>query len=82
MDNDFEQAKTIIEHEINLPNLPVQPCEHKWVFQRSDYQYIYSPYGIDEYRRYDTYYCEKCLKISELLAASQNSRERPYWYKE
>lgn len=61
---------------------PKQPCQHKWVFQRSDYDYRYNTYGNSEYKRYDTYYCEKCLEIKEVLAKYECSRERPYWYKE
>lgn len=61
---------------------PKQPCEHKWVFQGSDYEHIYHSYGRVEYKRIDTYYCEKCLEYKEITAKYECSNERPYWFKE
>lgn len=33
-------------------------CEHKWVFQGSDYKYSLG-HCNDTYERIDTYYCER-----------------------
>lgn len=59
-------------------------CEHKWEFQSSDYIKNKDGYYTDEYKRVDTYYCEKCLAIKENI----NKREirninegKPEWWR-
>ena len=34
-------------------------CEHKWIYQMSDYKCEKVGYYAYEYMRVDTYYCEK-----------------------
>lgn len=69
MSNDLPHGKSCVQ------------CNHKWVFQDSIYYCQYSCYGNSEYKRIDTYYCEKCLEQKEILAKCECSREKPYWYK-
>ena len=54
-------------------------CEHKWVYQCTDYKYDRGGYG-NQYTKIDTYYCEKCLERKEIIAKDEYSREIPYWY--
>jgi hypothetical protein len=55
-------------------------CEHKWVFQTSDYKITEGNYYNNAYYRIDTYFCEKCLKIKEIEAKYESGRNTPYWY--
>lgn len=54
-------------------------CEHKWIFQVSEYEFIRGDYA-SLYSRFDSYFCEKCLVIKEIQAKQESSRMKPYWY--
>lgn len=64
-------------------NPPVkQPCEHKWVFQCSDFQKGKRSQYKDYFKRIDTFYCEKCLEIKEVVVKEEDTfGDKPYWYK-
>lgn len=53
-------------------------CEHKWIFQRSDFKKEKG--GLDKYQRIDTYFCEKCLEIRELVSKEGKGAVEPYWF--
>lgn len=54
-------------------------CEHKWVYQCTDYKCDRGGYA-SQYTKIDTYYCERCLEQKEIIAKDVSSREKPYWY--
>jgi hypothetical protein len=58
-----------------------QPCEHKWVYQGSDYYYSLNGVYNGTFKKIDTYYCEKCLEIKEIVTKEEDCTGRPYWYK-
>lgn len=63
---------------------PKQPCSHKWVYQGSDYLKRERSYYVYNYQRIDTYYCEKCLEIKEVITKDEdryNSDGKPCWFK-
>ena len=52
-------------------------CNHKWVFQRTDYSYFICS---NIYYKIDTYYCEKCLVTKEVDSKKEWSICKPYWF--
>lgn len=59
-------------------------CEHKWVFQCSDYKECQEGCLTYKLSRIDTYYCEKCLEIKEVVAKEATlcrGDSYPYWFK-
>lgn len=56
-------------------------CEHKWVYQGSDYEKRERNRYENTYKKIDTYYCEKCLEIKEIVVKDEDSEKKPYWYK-
>lgn len=59
-------------------------CEHKWVFQGSDYKEQQVGAIKYEVTRIDTYYCENCLERREVISKSEIVRigdPYPYWFK-
>ena len=67
------------------PDIPPMPkrlgCEHKWVFQRSDFQRDKRSQYKDFFKRIDTYYCEKCLEVREVVAREEDMFSgKPYWF--
>lgn len=62
--------------KLNPP--PKQPCQHQWIFQRSDFKKETGE--LDKYQRIDTYYCEKCLDIRELVNKEGKGTIEPYWF--
>jgi hypothetical protein len=57
-----------------------QPHEHKWVYQDSDYKFERGAYN-HSYTKIDTYYCENCLEIKDIIAKHEDCRDKPYWFK-
>lgn len=49
-------------------------CEHKWVYQMSDYKCEKEGYYIKKFSRIDTYYCEKCCEVKEKNSKGRNKR--------
>lgn len=43
-------------------------CEHKWVYQMSDYECEANGYYSKQYCRTDIYYCEKCCETKDIVA--------------
>ena len=71
-----------IPKQQNVPPMPKKlGCEHKWVFQGSDYEKRERNRYENIYKKIDTYYCEKCLEIKEIISKDENSEKKPYWYK-
>lgn len=59
-------------------------CEHKWVYQMSDYICEKVGYYRYEYSRIDTYYCEKCCETKEKIAKMESkdiNSGTPTWWK-
>lgn len=59
-------------------------CEHKWVYQMSDYICEKVGYYRYEYSRIDTYYCERCCEIEEKVAKMESkdiNSGTPTWWK-
>lgn len=59
-------------------------CEHKWVYQMSDYICEKVGYYRYEYSRIDTYYCEKCCELKENIAKMESkdiNSGTPTWWK-
>lgn len=59
-------------------------CEHKWIYQMSNYESVKVGYYTCEYSRIDTYYCEKCCEIKEKVnkcEAKDIKEGKPYWWK-
>ena len=59
-------------------------CEHKWVYQMSDYICEKVGYYRYEYSRIDTYYCKKCCEIKEKIAKMESkdiNSGTPTWWK-
>ena len=65
-----------------MPKPPVkQPCEHKWIFQRSDFSQERAGYSNYHFKRIDTYFCEKCLEVKEIIGKEESYLEKkPYWF--
>lgn len=60
-------------------------CEHKWVYQMSDYNCEKAGYYNYEYSRIDTYYCEKCCETKEKIAKMETkdiNKGVPTWWKQ
>lgn len=58
-------------------------CEHKWIYQTSDYKCDRANY-IKKFSRIDTYYCEKCCEVKEKIAKVECKYINdgvPYWWK-
>lgn len=59
-------------------------CEHKWIYQGSDYKERRMGHLSYELSRIDTYYCEKCLEIKEINSKKEEiyrGDSYPYWWK-
>lgn len=59
-------------------------CEHRWVYQMSDYTQEKVGYYSYKYARIDTYYCEKCCEIKEKIAKMETkdiTNGLPAWYR-
>lgn len=64
-------------------------CNHKWVYQASDYKKTHIR-GVCYYnfKRIDTYYCEKCCEVKEKVTKDEyrnyfkyDNESLPYWWK-
>lgn len=65
----------------SVPPMPKKlSCEHKWVYQVSDYKFESGRHN-NTFMRIDTYYCEKCLEIKDVITKQEDSYIKPYWYK-
>lgn len=77
--------KSVVLTESVKPSPPSkQPCEHKWVHQITDYLIETENYYSKRFKRIDTYYCEKCLEIKEVVLKEEivfNSGSKLYWFK-
>lgn len=59
-------------------------CDHKWIYQMSDYISEKVSYYSNEYSRIDTYYCEKCCETKEKITKMELrnvNNGKPLWWK-
>lgn len=59
-------------------------CEHKWVYQTSDYRCEKEGYYTNKYSRVDTYYCEKCCKVKDKtneIEIRDINNGKPSWWR-
>lgn len=64
-----------------VPEMPKQGCVHRFKLIETVYSLQKRSSTLDYvYKRFDRFFCKKCLKIANVESASEEGITLPYWW--